>query len=58
MRKVISWNEVMEKQHVVGITLQNALLHQQISHAYLFGGAKSTLKGRQQSYFIKLSFVK
>ncbi len=44
MTRILSWNEVMQKQHIVGTILKNGLINKKVSHAYLFNGEAGTLK--------------
>ncbi|MGR5976329.1 hypothetical protein ACT7DE_20075 [Bacillus paranthracis] len=46
MTRIISWNEVMQKQHIVGTILKNGLVNNKVNHAYLFNGEAGTLKKR------------
>ncbi|OFD41615.1 DNA polymerase III subunit delta' [Bacillus mycoides] len=56
MTGIISWNEVMQKQHIVGTILQNGLINKKVSHAYLFNGEAGTLKKETALLFIKTLF--
>lgn len=57
MIRVISWSEVMQKQHIVGTILKNGLVNKKVSHAYLFNGEAGTLKKRQLYYLLKAYFA-
>jgi len=56
MTKIISWSEVMQKQHIVGTILKNGLVNNKVSHAYLFNGEAGTLKKETALLFIKSLF--
>lgn len=56
MARIISWSEVMQKQHIVGIILKNGLINKKVSHAYLFNGEAGTLKKETALLFIKTLF--
>ncbi|PER84389.1 DNA polymerase III subunit delta' [Bacillus cereus] len=54
--RVISWSEVMQKQHIVGTILKNGLVNKKVSHAYLFNGEAGALKKETALLFIKSLF--
>lgn len=56
MTRIISWSEVMQKQHIVGTILKNGLVNKKVSHAYLFNGEAGTLKKETALLFIKSLF--
>ncbi|MEH7460476.1 DNA polymerase III subunit delta' [Bacillus sp. JJ1127] len=56
MTRIMSWNEVMQKQHIVGTILRNGLINKKVSHAYLFNGEAGTFKKETSLLFIKSLF--